>query len=98
MRTRRAKQHKRDVFFKVRDRRRWKKFDQEGLVHKDIRQLTDRPYKFRERAYYHEKKLEDEIMKKKAQQSLKTEPLGLLRFVKVPFDPFWATKEEQHDD
>lgn len=66
MSTRRAKQHKRDVFFKVRARRRWKKFDQEGFVHKDIRQLTDRPYKFRKRAYDREK----EIEKKKVQQAL----------------------------
>lgn len=32
----------------------------------------------------------------------KTEPLGLLRFVKAPFDPdpfepFWATRENKHD-
>lgn len=33
----------------------------------------------------------------------KAEPPGLLQFVKAtfdpdPFEPFWATKEEQHDD
>lgn len=33
----------------------------------------------------------------------KTEPPGLLRFVKAsfdpdPFEPFWTTKEDNHDD
>lgn len=70
MSTRRAKQHKRDVFFKVRARRRWKKFDQEGFVNKDRRQLTGRPYKFRKRAYDHEKKLEDGLYIKRFKQSL----------------------------
>lgn len=56
---------------------------------------TRRPRKFRKRAYHRAKELEDE--------SLKTEPLGLLRFVKAPFDPdpfkpFWATKEDERDD
>lgn len=68
MSTRRAKQHKHDVFFEVRARRRWKKFDQEA--HKDIRQLTGRPYKFRKRAYDHEKKLEDGLYIKRFKQSL----------------------------
>lgn len=86
MATKRAKQHKRDVFFKVRARRRWKKFDQEGLMHKDIRKFADRPHKFRKRTYHRAKELENEILNKKAQQSLKTEPLGLLQFVKAPFE------------
>nr|DAP89800.1 MAG TPA: hypothetical protein [Caudoviricetes sp.] len=56
---------------------------------------TRRPRKFRKRAYHRAKEIEN--------KSLKTEPLGLLRFVKAPFDPdpfepFWATKEEQHDN
>lgn len=37
MSTRRAKQHKRDVFFKVRARRRWKKFE-DGLYIKIFKQ------------------------------------------------------------
>lgn len=86
MSTRRVRSHKRDAFLDVKARKFWKIFDQEGLMHKDIRKFADRPRKFRKRAYHHEKKLEDEIMKKKAQQSLKTEPLGLLRFVKAPFE------------
>lgn len=36
------------------------------------------------RAYRTER--EKEIMNKKAQQSLKTEPLGLLQFVEAPFE------------
>lgn len=70
MSTKRAKQHKHDVFFKARARRRWKKFDQEGFVHKDRRKLTGRPYKFRKRAYDHEKKLEDGLYIKIFKQSL----------------------------
>lgn len=70
-------------------------FDQEGLGHKDIRQFAERPHKFRKRAYHSAKEIEN--------KSPKTGPLGLLRFVKAsfdpdPFEPFWATKEEQHDD
>ena len=102
MTTRRARKHKCDVFLDVKARRFWKIFDQEGLMHKDIRKLADRPYKFRKRAYHHEKKLEDDLWTKEFRQTLKAEPLGLLRFVKAPFDPdpfepFWATKEDKHD-
>lgn len=94
MSTRRAKQHKIDIFLDVRARKFWKTFDQEGLMHKDLRKFADRPHKFRKRAYHRAKEIEN--------KSLKTEPLGLLRFVKAPFDqdpfePFWATKEEQHE-
>lgn len=83
MSTRRAKQHKRDVFFEVRARRLWKKFDLEGLFHKDIRQLADRPHKFRKRAYDHEKKLEDGLCIKTFKQSLMgvIKSRGLLAFV-----------------
>lgn len=93
--TRRAKRHESDVFLDVKVRKFWKTFDQEGLMHKDIRKFADRPRKFRKRAYHRAKEIEN--------KSMKTEPLGLLRFVKAPFDPdpfepFWATKEEQHDD
>lgn len=95
MSTRRAQNHKCDVFLDVKARKLWKIFDQEGLMHKDIMKFADRPRKFRKRAYHRAKEIEN--------KSLKTEPLGLLRFVKAPFDPdpfepFWATKEEQHDD
>lgn len=88
MSTRRAKQHKRDVFFKVRARRCWKKFDQEGFVHKDIRQLTDRPYKFRKRAYDHEKKLEDGLYIKIFKQSLMgvIKNPGLLAYVERTYE------------
>lgn len=95
MSTRRARNHKCDVFLNVKARKFWKIFDQEGLMHKDIRKFADRPRKFRKRAYHRAKEIEN--------KSLKTGTLGLLRFVKAPFDPdpfepFWATKEEQHDD
>lgn len=95
MTTRRAKRHESDVFLDVKARKFWKEFDQEGLMHKDIRKFSDRPHKFRKRAYNRAKEIEN--------KSLKTEPLGLLQFVKAPFDPdpfepFWATKEEQHDN
>lgn len=86
MSTRRAKQHKCDVFLDVKARKFWKIFDQEGLMHKDIRKFADRPHKFRKRTYHRAKELENEILNKKAQQSLKTEPLGLLQFVKAPFE------------
>lgn len=103
MSTRRARNHKCDVFLDVKARKFWKIFDQEGLMRKDIRKFADRPHKFRKRTYHRAKELENEILNKKAQQSLKTEPLGLLQFVKAPFDPdpfepFWATKEDNHDD
>lgn len=70
MSTRRARSHKCDVFLDVKARKFWKIFDQEGFVHKDIRQLADRPYKFRKRAYDHEKKLEDGLYIKIFKQSL----------------------------
>lgn len=49
------------------------------------------------------------VLRQKAFRRLKrqrgiyrTEPLGLLQFVKAPFDPdpfepFWVTKEDKHD-
>lgn len=86
MSTRRAKQHKIDIFLDVRVRKFWKTFDQEGLMHKNLRKFADRPHKFRKRAYHRAKELENEILNKKAKQSLKTEPLGLLQFVKAPFE------------
>jgi len=63
-------------------------------MHKDIRKFADRPRKFRKRAYHRAKEIEN--------KSLKTEPLGLLQFVKAPFDPdpfepFWTTKEDEHE-
>lgn len=66
MSARRAKQHKIDIFLDVRARKFWKTFDQEGLMHKDLRKFADRPHKFRKRAYHREK----EIEKKKVQQTL----------------------------
>lgn len=92
--TRRAKRHESDVFLDVKARKFWKTFDQEGLMHKNIRKFADRPRKFRKRAYHCAKEIED--------KSLKTEPLGLLRFVKAPFgqdsfEPFWATKENKRE-
>lgn len=94
MTTRRAKRHESDVFLDVKARKFWKEFDQEGLMHKDIRKFADRPRKFRRRAYHRAKEIEN--------KSLKTEPLGLLQFVKAPFDPdpfepFWTPKENNHD-
>lgn len=68
-----------------------------GLFDKQLNKHQRNPHKFRRRAYYREKGLEGESLKKKAQQSLKTEPLGLLQFVKAPFEPFWTTKENEHE-
>ncbi len=94
MSSRRAKQRKHDVFLDVKARKFWKEFDQEGLMHKDIRKFADRLRKFRKRAYHCAKEI--------GNKSLKTEPLGLLQFVKAPFDPdpfepFWATKEDKRE-
>ena len=86
MTTRRAKQHKEDTFFDVLDRKNAKMNNDGGLFNKFLNETTHRPRKFRKRAYHRENDLEDKILEKKAQQSLKTEPLGLLQFVKAPFE------------
>lgn len=83
MSTKRAKQHKRDVFLDVRARKFWKMFDQEGSGNKCWRQFVGRRCKFRKRAYDHEKKLENGLLTKNYQQSLRgvLKNRGLLDYV-----------------
>lgn len=89
MSTRRARSHKRDAFLDVKARKFWKIFDQEGLMHKDIRKFADRPRKFRKRAYHRAKEIEN--------KSLKTEPLGLLQFVNPPAGwQQWSEEKHEH--
>lgn len=100
MSTRRAKQRKSDVIVDSGHRKWLKSWNHKGFGSKWRMEASGRAPKFRTRAYNRVKELEDESLNKKAQQPLKAEPLGLLRFVKAPFDPdpfepFWATKEDK---
>lgn len=102
MTTRRAKKHKERTHYVRLVREHLNEVNRGGLFDKRLNKHQRNPHKFRRRAYYREKGLEDESLKKKAQQPLKAEPLGLLQFVKAPFDPdpfepFWTTKEDDHD-
>lgn len=95
MSTRRAKQHESNVIVNSGHRKWLKIWDHQGFGSKWRMEASGRAPKFRTRAYHRAKEIEN--------KSLKTEPLGLLRFVKAlfdpdPFEPFWATKEEQHDN
>lgn len=84
MTTRRAKQHESNVIVNSGHRKWLKIWDHQGFGSKWRMEASGRAPKFRRRAYNRAKELEDE--------SLKTEPLGLLRFVKAPFE-----KEDEHD-
>lgn len=86
MSTRRARKHKERTHIGRLVREHVNETNRGGLFDKRFNRVTCRPYKFRKRAYYRENDLEGKIMEKKAQQSLKTEPLGLLQFVKAPFE------------
>ncbi|MFR0514265.1 hypothetical protein ACLUYC_04185 [Limosilactobacillus mucosae] len=97
MSTRRARKHKERTHIGRLVREHANETNRGGLFDKRLNKVTCRPYKFRKRAYYRENDLEGKILEKKAQQSLKTEPLGLLQFVKAPFESVWATKEERHE-
>lgn len=97
MSTRRARKHKERTHIERLVREHVNETNRGGLFDKRLNKVTCRPYKFRKRAYYRENDLEGKILEKKAQQSLKTEPLGLLQFVKAPFESVWATKEDEHD-
>lgn len=95
MSTRRAKEHKERSHFGRVIREHVNEVNRGGLFDKQLNKLQCNPYKFRRRAYYRAKEIEN--------KSLKTEPLGLLRFVKAPFDPdpfepVWATKEKLNHD
>lgn len=81
MSTRRARKHKERTHYVRLVREHLNEVNRGGLFDKQLNKHQRNPHKFRRRAYYREKKLEDE------KQSLKTEPLGLLQFVKAPFDP-----------
>ena len=89
MTTRRAKQHESNVIVNSGHRKWLKIWDHQGFGSKWRMEASGRAPKFRTRAYNRAKELEDE------KQSLKTEPPGLLQFVKAPFEPFWATKEDK---
>lgn len=89
MTTRRAKRHESDVIVNSGHRKWLKIWDHQGFGSKWRMEASGRAPKFRRRAYNRAKELEDE--------SLKTEPLGLLRFVKAPFESVWATKEDEHE-
>lgn len=86
MSSKRAKQHESDVIVNSGHRKWLKSWDHQGFGSKWRMEASGRPPKFRTRAYNRAKELEDEIMREKIQQSLKTEPLGLLQFVKAPFE------------
>lgn len=94
MSTRRAKKHKERSHYGRLVREHINGTNKGGAFDKQLNKIQCNPRKFRRRAYNRAKELEDE--------SLKTEPLGLLRFVKAPFDPdpfepFWTTKEDKHE-
>ena len=95
MSTRRAKKHKERSHIGRLVRELLKEANRGGFFDKRLNKRQRNPHKFRRRAYHRAKEIEN--------KSLKAEPLGLLRFVKAPFDPdpfepFWATKEDNHDD
>ena len=95
MSTRRAKQHESNVIVNSGHRKWLKIWDHQGFGSKWRMEASGRAPKFRTRAYNRAKEIEN--------KSLNTEPLGLLQFVKAPFDPdpfelFWATKEKHNDD
>jgi hypothetical protein len=79
MSTRRAKQHKGRTHIGRLVREHVNETNRGGLFDKRLNKVTCRPYKFRKRAYYRENDLEGKILEKKLQQSLKTDPLGLLQ-------------------
>lgn len=96
MTTRRAKRHESDVIVNSGHRKWLKIWDHQGFGSKWRMEASGRAPKFRTRAYNRAKELEDE------KQSLKTEPLGLLQFVKAPFnpdpfEPYWTQKEDEHE-
>ena len=92
MSSKRAKQHKERSHYGRLVREHINETNKGGAFDKHLNKIQCNPRKFRKRAYHHEKEIENE--------SLKMEPLGLLRFVKAPcgpdpFEPFWATKEDK---
>ena len=97
MSSKRAKRHESDVIVNSGHRKWLKIWDHQGFGSKWRMEASGRSHKFRTRAYNRARELEDEIMREKIQQSLKTEPLGLLQFVKAPFEPVWETKEGEHE-
>lgn len=92
MSTRRARKHKELSHFGRVIREHVNEVNKGGLFDKQLNKLQCNPYKFRRRAFFREKELENESLKKKAQ------PLGLLQFVTAPFEPDRETKEDDHDD
>lgn len=68
MSTRRAKQHKERSHIGRLVREHLKEANRGGLFDKRLNKRQCNPHKFRRRAYYREKDLENEILKKKIQQ------------------------------
>lgn len=71
MSTRRAKQHQERTHFGRLVREHVNEANRGGLFDKLLNKRQRNPHKFRRRAYYREKDLENEILKKKIQQLLK---------------------------
>ena len=71
MSTRRAKRHKECTFFDVLDRENAKMNNDGVRFNRFLREVECRPHKFRERAYYREKWLENEALKREYQRYLK---------------------------
>lgn len=91
MSTRRARKHKERTHIGRLVREHVNETNRGGLFDKRLNKVTCRPRKFRKRAYYRKNDLEGKILEKKLQRPSK-EPLGLLRFVKAPFE-----KDDEHD-
>lgn len=98
MSTKRAKKHKERSHYGRLVREHINEANKGGAFDKQLNKRQRNPRKFRRRAYYREKELEDEILREKIQQSLKTDPLRLLQSTTAPFEPVWATKEKHNDD
>lgn len=97
MTTRRAKQHKERTHIERLVREYVNETNRGGLFNKRFNRVTCKPYKFRKRSYYRENDLEGKILEKKLQQSLKTDPLGLLRFVNPPAGwQQWSEEKHEH--
>lgn len=94
MSTRRAKQHKKRTHFGRLVREHLNEVNRGGLFDKRLNKHQRNPHKFRRRAYYRENDLEGKILEKKLQQSLKTDPLGLLQVKPAGWQSL-TTKEDQ---
>lgn len=78
MSTRRAKKHKERSHYGRLVREHINETNKGGAFDKHLNKIQCNPRKFRKRAYHRAKEIEN--------KSLKTEPLGLLQFVKTTFE------------